>query len=266
MTRSTLVAGTAAVALLAFGGAAWVASSSDPAPEAAVLAPGAAAAEPAEAISTATTETATPDTAMADTAMTDTAMTEAAPASEPAAAAAPADDPLVRPYSPVLGPADAPVTIVEFFDPSCEACRAFHPVLQGIREQFPNEVRIVMRYTPFHEGSDEAVRILELARAQGVFEPVLDALLERQPEWAVDGAPETDRAWAIAGEAGLDVEAARARRMLPGIVTVLNQDMADVEALGIQQTPTFFVNGEPLAEFGAEELVEAVRAEVEAAG
>ena len=34
---------------------------------------------------------------------------------------------LVRPHSPVIGPRDARVTIVEFFDPSCETCRAFYP-------------------------------------------------------------------------------------------------------------------------------------------
>lgn len=171
---------------------------------------------------------------------------------------------LVRPYSPVLGPEDAPVTIVEFFDPSCEACRAFHPVLEEIRETYPTQVRIVLRYTPFHQGSDEAVRILEAARRQDLFEPVLNALLEKQPEWAEDGSPNLDRAWELAGEAGLDIEKARADRQFPGIVAALNQDIADVETVGIEGTPTFFINGKPLANFGMEELKEAVEQEVEA--
>lgn len=37
---------------------------------------------------------------------------------------------LVRPHAPVIGRATAPVTIVEFFDPSCESCRAFYPVVK----------------------------------------------------------------------------------------------------------------------------------------
>ena len=98
---------------------------------------------------------------------------------EALAAATPTADQalLIREYSPSFGPADAPVTLVEFFDPSCEACRAYHPVVQEIRRQFPTQVRVVLRYTVFHEGSDEAVRILEAARMQDKFEPVLDALL-----------------------------------------------------------------------------------------
>ena len=113
---------------------------------------------------------------------------------EAVAAATPAVDPalLIRPHSPSFGPEDAPVTLVEFFDPSCEACRAYHPVVQEIRRQFPDQVRVVLRYTVFHEGSDEAVRILETARMQDKFEPVLDALLEQQPGWAVHGAPQMD--------------------------------------------------------------------------
>ena len=42
----------------------------------------------------------------------------------------------------------------------------------------------MLRYTVFHQGSDEAVRILEVARMQDKFEQVLDALLEKQPAWA----------------------------------------------------------------------------------
>lgn len=170
---------------------------------------------------------------------------------------------LIRAHSPSFGPADAPVTLVEFFDPSCEACRAYHPVVQEIRRLFPTQVRVVLRYTVFHEGSDEAVRILETARMQDVFEPVLNALLEEQPGWAVHGDPQMDVAWEIAGEAGLDLEKAESNRLFPGITGTINQDMADAEALGIRQTPTFFLNGRRIEDFSADGLIADVRFAVE---
>lgn len=171
---------------------------------------------------------------------------------------------LVRPHSPVIGPADAAVTIVEFFDPSCESCAVFHPVLKQILAIFPRDVRLVLRYTPFHQGSDEAVRILETARAQQVFEPVLEALLARQAEWAIHGAPDLARAWEIAGAAGLDVPRARAEAASDAISRVLAQDVADAQAFEVQATPTFLVNGKPLPSFGAQQLYDLVRSEVEA--
>ena len=162
-----------------------------------------------------------------------------------AAAAAQATDTsvLIRPHSPSFGPEDAKVTLVEFFDPSCEACRAFHPTVMDIKKQFPTQVRVVLRYTVFHQGSDEAVRILEVARMQGKFEQVLNALLEKQPTWALHDGPQMDVAWRVAGAVGLDLKKAESDRLFPGITAVLNQDMADVEAVGIRQTPTFFLVG-----------------------
>lgn len=184
---------------------------------------------------------------------------------EAAAAATPATDDalLIRPHSPVLGPADAPVTLVEFFDPSCEACRAFHPVVQEIRRQFPTQVRVVMRYTVFHQGSDEAVRILEVARMQDKFEQVLDAILEKQPTWALHDGPQMDVAWQVAGAVGLDLKKSETERLFPGITGVLNQDAADVEAFVIRQTPTFFLNGKRLENVSAESLIADVKLAVE---
>jgi len=112
--------------------------------------------------------------------------------------AKPAGSALIRTYSPILGPENAPVTVVEFFDPACEACRAMHPVITEIRKRHPEKVRIIMRYAAFHDGSDIAVRILETARLQGVFEPVLEALLEAQPQWADHSGATLDIAWAAA--------------------------------------------------------------------
>lgn len=172
-------------------------------------------------------------------------------------------DALVRDHSPVIGPANAPVTIVEFFDPSCEACRAFYPPLKQILALFPNDVRLVVRYAAFHEGSDAAVKLLEAARLQGKYEPVLEALLEYQPEWADHGKPDLDKAWSRAKDAGLDVERARRDADRAEIAAILKDDSADVQTLQVTRTPTFFVNGEPLTNFGPRPLYEMVKSEVD---
>jgi protein-disulfide isomerase len=173
---------------------------------------------------------------------------------------------MIRPYSPILGPADAPVTIVEFFDPACEACRAFHPIVKDIMAEHGDAVRVVIRYTPFHgAASEEAIRVLEAARMQDVYVPVLEAVLREQPRWASHGAPAPGLILQIAATAGLDAEAARTQMLAPGVVAILNQDRADVETVGIRQTPTFFVNGKPLDPFGEAELRRLVAAEVAAA-
>jgi len=174
--------------------------------------------------------------------------------------------PLVRPSAPIIGEENAPVTIVEFFDPACEACRAFHPIVKSILDEHPGQVRVVLRYAAFHHGSDEAVKILEAARLQNMFEPVMEALLEAQPQWANHGAPQLDLAWKAAADAGLDVTAARAVMDDPEIVRILEQDAADVQAVGVKQTPTFFVDGRPMMRFGADELREMVKLQVEAKG
>ena len=178
------------------------------------------------------------------------------------AQAAQAQSVFVRDHSPVIGPADAPLTIDEYFDPSCESCRAFYPVVKQILAMFPGRVRLVIRYAPLHEGSDEAVRLIEAARRQNLFEPVLEALLRDQPAWAVHGAPRLDIAWRIAGDAGLDVDRARRDMAAPEIDAVLRQDVADAQAAGVRGTPTFFVNGRPLPSFGAQQLHDLVQAEV----
>jgi protein-disulfide isomerase len=206
-----------------------------------------------------------PDTPTSSATDAEAASTEGEAPAASAPAAAPMWNAYVRRHSPVIGAANAPVTIVEFFDPSCEACRAFYPIVKQIMAQYPNDVRLVLRYTPLHEGSDEAVRILETARRQNLFEPVLEALLAQQPQWAVHGAPQLDRAWTVAGGAGLDVTQAREAMMAAPITAALNQDIADARTLGISGTPTFFVNERPLPSFGPQQLYDLVRAEVEAA-
>jgi len=170
-----------------------------------------------------------------------------------------------RPYSPIVGPVDAPVTLVEFFDPSCEACRAFYPLVKKMLASFNGQVKLVLRYATFHKGSEEIVRLLEASRLQGVYEPVLEILLEKQPEWAIHGHPKLDKAWAFAESAGLNVDAARKVMFSDEINQILAQEKEDIKMLKVSRTPTFFVNGKALPSFGVPQLFDLVNAEAKAA-
>lgn len=174
-----------------------------------------------------------------------------------------AENSLVRAHSPVLGSEEAPVTVVEFFDPACEACRAFYPLTKRILEAYSEKVRLVVRYTPFHgDVSETAIRVLEVARRQDAFQPVLEALLARQSQWAAHGSVDEEAIMEIASEAGLNRATAEEQLNSPEVQAVFDQDKADVEANQISKTPTFFVNGELLDPFGMQELVDAVNREV----
>lgn len=184
---------------------------------------------------------------------TPTPQKQAAPTAQGASA-------LVRFHSPVFGPAKAPVTIVEFFDPSCEACRAFYPPVKKILEENPSDVRLVLRYVLFHQASEEVARLLEASRKQELFPQVLEAVLANQPAWHDD--PKAAKAWEAAASVGLDVDKARADMNSPEVDAVLKTDMQDVQTVGVRGTPTFFVNGQPLDEFGPEPLRELVSREL----
>ncbi|MDP2985103.1 thioredoxin domain-containing protein [Hydrogenophaga sp.] len=169
---------------------------------------------------------------------------------------------LVRMHSPVLGPQGAPVTIVEFFDPACETCRAFYPLVKNLMAQYPNDVRLVIRYAPFHQGSDVVVKLLEAARSQGKYQTVLEAVLAAQPAWADHGQPNIENAFKVAEQAGLDLTKARQDMEKPGMHALLQQDIEDLTALQVTKTPTFFVNGRSLPSFGPDQLATLVAEEV----
>ena len=169
---------------------------------------------------------------------------------------------LVRMHSPVFGPQDAPVTIVEFFDPACETCRAMYPVVKSLMAQHGDSVKLVLRYAPFHQGSDQVVKLLESARSQGKYQPVLEALLAAQPAWADHGQPNIETAFKAAEQAGLDLTQARQDMQKPGMQALLQQDIEDLKALQVTKTPTFFVNGRSLPSFGPDQLAALVAEEV----
>ncbi len=161
---------------------------------------------------------------------------------------------LIRMHSPTLGNADAPVVIVEFFDPACETCRSFYPLVKQIMAANPDKIRLVLRYAPFHTGSDKVVAILEAARKQGKFWPALEAVLGSQADWAPHHTAEVALVWKHLNGLGLDMEQLQVDVTSPAIADIIAQDLADTRTLKVTMTPAFFVNRTPLLDFGYEPL------------
>lgn len=163
-------------------------------------------------------------------------------------------DALVRASSPVFGNPAAKVTIVEFFDPACETCRAFYPLVKAMVNSSFGQVRLVVRHAPLHQGSDTAVKILEAARLQGQYWPAVERALAGQPQWAAHGNARPELIWDLITDLGLDMAKARADADSPAVAQLLAQDIADTKALKVDRTPGFFVNGTPLRDFGQAQL------------
>ena len=171
----------------------------------------------------------------------------------------------MRDYSPVKGSPDAKVTIVEFFDPACETCRAFYPFVEQLMEANPGKIRLVLRYTPFHEGSDYVVKILEASREQGKYWETLEALLMSQRQWVSNHVVQQDRVLPALLQVGLDINRLRADMDSPEVSARIEQDKQDSILLKVSATPEYFVNGRPLPSFGQQQLRDLVREELEKA-
>jgi protein-disulfide isomerase len=160
----------------------------------------------------------------------------------------------VREHSPAFGNPAAKVEIVEFFDPACETCKEFYPLVKKMMAANPDRIRLYVRYAPFHDGSDYVVKMLEAARRQGKFWETLEAVFAAQSSWAPNHRPQPQQVWNHIGGVGLDLTRLRQEMSAPEIEKIIQQDLADAKTLNVSMTPEFFVNGKPLPSFGYEQL------------
>jgi protein-disulfide isomerase len=161
---------------------------------------------------------------------------------------------LVRADAPSFGNANAPVHIVEFFDPACGTCREFYPLVKNLMAAHPGKIRLTMRYAPFHPGSDQVVKVMEAARKQGQFQQTLEALFSSQTVWVQNHTAQADLIWSPLGGLGLDMERIKSDMNSPEIARTIAQDLADAKTMNVTMTPEYFVNGKPLPSFGFEQL------------
>ena len=145
-------------------------------------------------------------------------------------------------------PPDSDVTFVEFLDFECEGCAAAFPAVEQLRAQYGQQVTFVARYFPMpgHFNGERAARAVEAAAQQGQFEPMYKKMFETQSQWGEQQVPADEVFRGYATELGLDVAAWDEAYNAPATLERIKDDIADGTALGVQGTPTFFVNGKQL--------------------
>ena len=161
------------------------------------------------------------------------------------------------PRDPAVGPADAKVTVVQFFDYRCPGCKAVAPPYREVMARHP-DVRFVFKEWPILDSgstvtSNYAARAALAAHAQGKYMAVHDALMT---ERALDEDAVND----ILVKAGVDLN--KARQFMASPETV--RHIADIHtagmALQLRGTPTFFVNGKTSASIDPAEVERMIQA------
>ena len=166
----------------------------------------------------------------------------------------------VEAHGPFQGPADAPVTIVEFSDYQCPFCKRAEPALLEVLERYPDEVKLVYRHFPLdsiHPDARPASEAAACADEQGKFWPFHLLVFERTPELDADSLV------AISTEVGLDVPAFETCVSERRFQTLVQEDFEAGSEAGVNGTPAFFINGILLS--GArslEDFVEVIEAEL----
>lgn len=169
-------------------------------------------------------------------------------------------DKFLKPHSPAVGNTMGRAMVVEWFDPACEACRAMHPIFKKIIAEYEDRVHFVMRYMPYHENSLYASAALAQAQQDGKFEAALDILFENQPQWADHVAPKPELIAEYLTKLGIPKDKLDQESAIRAHGEKVRMDQADGEAVGVRGTPSFFVNGHPVADLGEGPLRAAIEA------
>lgn len=144
----------------------------------------------------------------------------------------------------VRGPDNAPITLVEYSDFQCPFCGAFHPTLTRLLSDYPNKIRWVYRHFPLtsiHPQAQPAAEAAECAAAQGKFWEYADAIFENQQSLGDSYYPE------LAKTLKFNTTKFEACRSAGDGRAKISADVADASALGVNGTPTSYINGTEIA-------------------
>lgn len=161
-------------------------------------------------------------------------------------------DQLVSENPHTKGPADAAVTIVEFSDFQCPACRSALPAVEAVTSAYPQQVRVVYRNFPLnsiHPNAQLAAQAAESVAELGgneAFWAYHDILFENQSTWSqLDSKDDLKNTLAdYAAQLTIDKPSFLEKIESDHIKSLITEDVQLGGQVGIKGTPTFFVNGQ----------------------
>jgi protein-disulfide isomerase len=138
------------------------------------------------------------------------------------------------------------VTIDEYGDYQCPPCGALHPIIKTLKGEYGDRIQFAFHHFPLtqlHSHALEASYAAAAAGLQGKFWEMHNLLYEKQSEWSEVG-DFRPIALDFARKIGLDLP--RFTRDIDGlqVVTVVSEDMQRGALLGVNGTPTVFINGQ----------------------
>lgn len=138
------------------------------------------------------------------------------------------------------------VTLVEYADFQCPACKSYHPLVIDLLSSYPDQLRLVFKHFPLisiHPNAMDAAIAVEAAGRQGKFFEYADHLYLVQSDWASVPNPQ-EKFEGYATTLGLDIEKFRQDQKDPAIQEVIEEHRSEGINNGVSGTPSFFVNGE----------------------
>jgi protein-disulfide isomerase len=146
----------------------------------------------------------------------------------------------VTPRDHILGPANAPVTMVEYGDYECPHCGAAHPIVKLVLQHFGKNIRFVFRHFPLsemHPNAQAAAQSAEFAGAHGRFWQMHDGFYENQNQL---GLP---LLFGLAIALGLSEASLREALVNGTYAEKVRGDFLSGVRSGVNGTPSFFING-----------------------
>lgn len=147
-----------------------------------------------------------------------------------------------------IGSESAKITLIEFGDFQCPACKVREPALKQVREVYKDDVLFIFKHFPLrvpHPNAMPAAIAAEAAGRQGKFWQFHDLLYERQDEWA--NLPSAKEKFVeYASELELDTEKFSKDLSDSSIETLINEQNDEGIKAGVSGTPAFFLNGKPI--------------------
>lgn len=151
------------------------------------------------------------------------------------------EDPVAIPVAdaPVRGPGNARITLVEFSDFQCPFCVAATPQLDALLKAYPSQVKLIFKEFPLDSHSQAALAAAAAlaAHKQGKFWQMHDAMFSLQ------GNLSRQRIVSLANGIGIDMKRFQADLDSPDIKRAVTKEISEGEHIGVDSTPTLFVDG-----------------------